>query len=57
VPHLNEKSVQKYFKKRHHWGGGCKDNIKMGLKEVRCEGADWIHLALEESSGRLLRKR
>jgi hypothetical protein len=26
----------------------------MGIKEVRCEGVDWIHLALEESSGRLL---
>jgi hypothetical protein len=23
----------------------CKDNIRMDLKEIRCEGVEWIHLA------------
>jgi hypothetical protein len=26
---------------RHTW----KDNTKMDLEEIRCEGMDWIHLA------------
>jgi hypothetical protein len=23
----------------------CKDNIKIDVKEIRCEGANWINLA------------
>jgi hypothetical protein len=24
------------------------DNIKIGFKEIRCKGLDWIHLAQEK---------
>jgi hypothetical protein len=23
----------------------CKNNIRMGLREIGCEGAEWMHLA------------
>ena len=35
---------------RHKW----KDNIKMELQEVGCEGMDWIDLAQEWDRGRAL---
>jgi hypothetical protein len=31
---------------RHRW----KDNIKMNLQEVGCEGRDWIELAQDRGS-------
>jgi hypothetical protein len=38
------------WEKRHRWG----DNIKMDLKEIGCEGVDWIQVAQVESSGSFL---
>ena len=35
---------------RHRW----EDNIKMDLQEVRCVGMDWIELAQERDSWRVL---
>jgi hypothetical protein len=31
-------------KPRHSW----EDNIKMGIKEIRCENVDWIRLRTEK---------
>jgi hypothetical protein len=25
--------------------GGCEDNIRTDLREMWCEGVDWVHLA------------
>jgi hypothetical protein len=33
---------------RRRW----EDNIKMDLKEVRCEGMDWIHMAEDRDQWR-----
>jgi len=35
---------------RHRW----KDNIKMNLQEVGCEGMDWIELAQDRDRWRAL---
>jgi hypothetical protein len=35
---------------RHRW----EDNIKMGLQEVGCGGADWIELAQDKDRWRAL---
>jgi hypothetical protein len=32
----------------------CEDNIKMDLREIGIDGANWIHLAQIGSSGRLV---
>lgn len=37
-------------KPRHVW----KDNIKLGIIEIGCEGMDWIHLAQKRVQWRAL---
>jgi hypothetical protein len=32
----------------------CKDNIKMNLREIGCEGVDWYHLARDRNQWQLL---
>jgi hypothetical protein len=39
-----------FLRPRRRW----KDNIKMGLQEVGCEGMDWIELAQDRDRWRAL---
>jgi hypothetical protein len=37
-----------------HLGVDDMDNIKMGLKEIMCQGVEWIHLAKDRDQWRAL---
>jgi hypothetical protein len=49
---LVEKPAGKSLVRRH--GRRWEDNIRMDLREIRCEGVYWIHLAQERDQWRAL---